>query len=78
MIKDPSAFARGLLFGLAWLIWLAGGYAYLRLQGVALNQLSPTDKIGLGVWALVSTGLLGYALALTIRGLAGQSRRPRG
>lgn len=69
MTKDPSTLGRGLMFGIAWLIWLLGGYAYLRMHGAALGDFSAPDKIVLSAWTLVSTGLLFYAIALALRGL---------
>lgn len=81
MAKDPSTLGRGLFFGAAWLLWLLAGYAYVRMHnaipGEFLHSLSQAGKIMVGGWVLVSTTLLFYAIALTIRGFAGQSGAPR-
>ncbi len=77
MTKDPAMLVRGLMFGLAWLIWLLGGYAYKHMHGIEFGHLSAQEKIALGAWTLVSTVLLFQVIALTLRGIGVQPGQPR-
>ena len=80
MVRDPATFKRGFMLSAAWLAWFLAGYAYAQFHGPIpsfFNRMSQVEKVASAFWFVVSTSLLYYAIAITIRGLTGSSIRPR-
>jgi hypothetical protein len=71
---------RGFILGVAWLFWFVGGIAYAQMHGPVrpwLSEMSQVDKLFIAAWVIVSASLLFYAIAFTLRGLAGSKTLPR-